>query len=433
MPIKPTQIISIRGAHTDPIAQNMVNELIKKIRELHPDLPISFSYEHDPLNTPEDLSNFAFAFEIEKYHRKLIERSDYKAIARGKLSAAPFTLTEDLCQQLADSMLEHDKGLFWLAKRLRLSNVAIFASDLPGIDRLSAKEASGKRILRETHMANKIIEIANDRGGVIFDFGGMSHTSQIQKILSEHGITEAEISTNIVYTYSDLAQFSLGPRVLYRKAMVILGAAGTYNDYSDDNYPLGIEFMCTGRASEETALLGATVFTDKIAMADKIFKEVAPNINKIAETKIHVAVKRVDGTVNICASGAGGGAGAGVNTSAADAKLPICRPDLEKASDSISFADAYILALLKKKNTEVKKFKYQLSKAKQEVAIAEMPFIKFSLQTGESPESGKIIVIIPKNKIKIAVPALKRIKNHVDGLSVNITVTPLEKPVTPRL
>lgn len=176
-------IISIRGTHMDDLPATAISELIKTLSKQYPDVPITLCYESDPAN-----SNSNSTVSIKDYFKGKLDygRSRYPDKA------------------YSNDELQHDKSIFWLMQSVNAFKVNFRCSDLPGISRypLGDPRVEEKRAEREKQMADTCLQAATEVGGIVIDFGGMSHTEGMQAYLKE----ATDVETAFFWIYSTNGQ-----------------------------------------------------------------------------------------------------------------------------------------------------------------------------------------------------------------------------------
>ncbi len=169
--MKPKMIVSVRSSHMDPLPATAFMEAIKYLHKNFPSVPITVCYKADP-------KGFDLTRAIDGLKDKIdLGRSRYRN------------------QTLSINEANHDKSVFWLLKAIRLYNIQVIPSDLSGISEipLGDPRAEQKRREREDAMTTALIQaITHTEGGIILDFGGISHTTGIQQRLFQHPLFQTQ-------------------------------------------------------------------------------------------------------------------------------------------------------------------------------------------------------------------------------------------------
>lgn len=176
-------IISIRGTHMDDLPATAISELIKTLSKQYPDVPVTLCYETDPNN-----SEMNSVDQIKKTYKEKID------LGRSRYPDKPYSQDE----------VEHDKSIFRLMQTVNVFKVNFRCSDLAGISQypLGDPRVEEKRAEREKQMADTCLQAAREVGGIVIDFGGMSHTEGMQACLKE----ASDVETAFFWIYSTQGQ-----------------------------------------------------------------------------------------------------------------------------------------------------------------------------------------------------------------------------------
>jgi hypothetical protein len=207
--MKSVLIISLRGAHTDYLPAYIASTAIQHIKTAFPAIPLTFCFEADPLDPPT------------------------AEIVRYKINN---NLSRFVNRPYSENEKNFDKSMVLLLSTINKLNVKTIFTDLPDMNHipLGNKQAELKRAQREKHMADELIKIAaNEEGGIILDFGGVSHIPGIQKHLMEHNLFSSDQKPSVYFfcTYSSAGENDL---TLEEKGMLL-----NPSTVSKDKYPLG--------------------------------------------------------------------------------------------------------------------------------------------------------------------------------------------------
>jgi len=176
-------IISIRGTHMDDLPATAALELIRNLNKQYPDVPITLCYESDPTNSKANSSSSIKA--------SFKEKLDY---GRSRYPDKSYSSDES----------EHDRSIYRLMQAVSVFNVNFRCSDLAGIANypLGDPRVEQKRAEREKQMADTCLQAAREVGGIVIDFGGMSHTEGMQACLKE----ASDVETAFFWIYSTQGQ-----------------------------------------------------------------------------------------------------------------------------------------------------------------------------------------------------------------------------------
>jgi hypothetical protein len=215
--MKPVLIISIRSSHMDPLPATALQDAIKHVSKNFTEVPVTVCDEVDP-------SDFELKNAIDMIKKKIDNnQSRYPG------------------QKYSDEEFEYDKSIFWLMQTIKVFNkVQYICSDLSEISKipLGDPRAEQQRKNREDAMVAALLKAAsNPEGGIIFDFGGISHTEGIQKRLAAAPLfkeTGAKPEVQFFCVYSDKGQKHIPAEF---RMMQFQGGV------DKSQYPLGLTFL----------------------------------------------------------------------------------------------------------------------------------------------------------------------------------------------
>lgn len=237
----PAYILSVRSTHLDEFAPRLVKEFIMAFTKVNPNIPVTFCFEITPgVNmTPEQRLN------------QLIDYFKDKDVSRDP--SRPYT----------DEERAHDLAIFWMLKAVRLSKikfVPIDTQDVAGIP-LGDPRAEQLKPKRRAAMAKNISEVANKVGGLIIDFGGISHTPILQQLMAADK-NMAAYKKIFCCAYSVTGQHHMDMNL--RLAQFMGGV-------SKSDYPFGLNFISPANASVAPGVKLSSAEQEKVV--EKLIQE----------------------------------------------------------------------------------------------------------------------------------------------------------------
>lgn len=243
---KSAVIVSVRGSHMDGFPLDLLKHAILHVKKNYAELPVSFCFEIDPQFKD---SNTDILENLKKHFKGLC---DHGVSHSGNVRYS----AEDLQNKEA-----HNLSMYWLLRSLQVKNVTFIPSDLAGISKISLGDsrAEALRPQREKTMADAILETANKRGGLVFDFGGDNHFPGLQALLSEQEEMQKklhELHCFCAYSYEGQKYIPTNIRLM------------KFQGVSKEKYPLGLSFITT--ADELTQKSSPT---EQDAVSAKVIKQ----------------------------------------------------------------------------------------------------------------------------------------------------------------
>lgn len=261
-----TIIISIRSSHTDPFAAQLVTEGIKYLAKNFPHIPLALCHETDPNETLNE--------KIDGWKKKIDSH-------RSRFPNQEYTEDEE----------EHDKAIFRLLQGARLFKINYVPTDLKDITKipLGNPKAEELKEQREDSMVAKLIQSAEKFAGIIFDFGGINHTSHIQKkLLETKSFIEQGHQIHFFCVYS-----KNGAKYIPAELRLM-----QFQKENNELYPLGLHFLTTSLQDKAVVLAAFQVKLKTFAQHLEANPSVAIHPQSIENTNMKVQSTTLNKTVN---------------------------------------------------------------------------------------------------------------------------------------